>query len=104
MLSQLNQRAALQANVLTPDGGGGYAGSWQTFARVWVKLTPVGAGDSFGPDARESCSRHRITLRRRWDLAAGQRLAIDARSFAVHGIIDEGPQEPFVTLLCEELP
>lgn len=104
MLSSLNQRAALQANVLTPDGGGGYSAMWQTFALVWVKLTPAGAGDSFGPDARESRARYRITLRRRWDLAVGQRLAIEARSFAVHGLIDEGPQEPFVTLLCEELP
>lgn len=104
MLSSLNQRAALQANMLAPDGGGGYAGTWQTFALVWVKLTPAGTSDTFGPDARESRARYRITLRRRWDLAAGQRLSIAARSFAVHGIIDEGPQEPFVTLLCEELP
>lgn len=100
MLSSLNQRAALQAAV--PSGGGEV--TWQTFALVWVKLTPAGASDTFGPDVRESRVRYRITLRRRWDLAAGQRLAIEARSFAVHGIIDEGPQEPFVTLLCEELP
>jgi head-tail adaptor len=100
MLSQLNQRAALQAAV--PDGVGTI--TWQTFALVWVKLTPAGASDSFGPDVREARARYRITLRRRWDLAAGQRLAIAARSFAVHGLIDEGPQQPFVTLLCEELP
>ena len=102
MLSSLNQRAALQTAMLVPNGGG--AVSWQTFALVWVKLTPAGVSDSFGPDARESRARYRIILRRRWDLAAGQRLAIEARSFAVHGLIDEGPHEPFVTLLCEELP
>jgi head-tail adaptor len=100
MLSSLNQRAALQAAV--PNGGG--AITWQTFALVWVKLTPAGVSDSFGADMRESRTRYRITLRRRWDLAAGQRLAVEARSFAVHGLIDEGPQQPFVTLLCEELP
>ena len=73
MIGELDQRASLQAKVLTPDGGGGYAESWQIFASVWVKVAPVGANDNFGPDALESRVRHRLALRRRTDVAAGQR-------------------------------
>ena len=104
MIGGLDQRASLQAKVLTPDGGGGYAESWQTFATVWVSVSPVGAGDTFGPDALESRVRHRLALRRRSDVAAGQRILIGARTFRVHALIDEGARAETVTLLCEELP
>ena len=104
MIGELDQRASLQAKVLTPDGGGGYAESWQTFASVWVRVAPIGAGDTFGPDAVESRVRHRLALRRRTDVAAGQRVLVGARSFKVHALLDEGPRASTVTLLCEELP
>jgi SPP1 family predicted phage head-tail adaptor len=104
VIGGLDQRASLQAKVLTPDGGGGYAESWQTFATAWVKVAPVGANDNFGPDALESRVRHRLVLRRRADLAAGQRALVGARTFRVHALLDEGARAETVTLLCEELP
>jgi head-tail adaptor len=86
VIGGLDQRASLQAKVLTPDGGGGYAEGWQTFASVWVSVSPIGASDAFGPDALES------------------RVLVGARSFKVHALLDEGPRVETVTLLCEELP
>lgn len=103
MIGELDRRATLQAKVLTPDGGGGYAESWQTFGSMWVKISPIAATDAFGPDALESRVRHRLTLRRRSDLAAGQRVLVGARTFRVHALLDEGPRTSTVTLLCEEL-
>ncbi len=104
MFSSLNQRAALQARVLQSDGGGGFAESWQTFAHAWVKIIPTGAADTAGPGKRESKARHRILLRRRADLSAGQLVIVGARIFKVQGVLDAGPQAPLATLLCEELP
>lgn len=104
MFSSLNQRAALQARVLEPDHGGGFAESWQTFARVWVKIVPTSAGDTAGPGKRESKARHRILLRRRSDLSAGQLVIVGARIFKVQGVLDAGPHAPLATLICEELP
>ncbi len=104
MIGDLDQRASLQARVLTPDGGGGYAESWQIFASVWVSVSPVGASDAFGPDALESRVRHRLALRQRTDVAAGQRVVVGARSFRVHALLDEGARAETMTLLCEELP
>ncbi|MDE2182886.1 MAG: head-tail adaptor protein [Alphaproteobacteria bacterium] len=104
MLGSLDQRAALEALTLTPDCGGGYSDAWQTFAVVWVSLHPVAANDAFGPDTAESRARYRILLRRRADVAPGQRVVIGARCFAVRAILDEGPRAPLMTLLCEDVP
>ena len=104
MLSSLNQRAALQANTLTPDGGGGYNDAWQTFALVWIGIVPLTPMERFGPDRLEAKARHRLRLRRRNELAVGQRGVVGERRFAVLGFVDEGPPSPLITLLCEELP
>jgi SPP1 family predicted phage head-tail adaptor len=104
MLSSLSTRAALQANTLSPDAGGGYIQSWQTYALVWVKLVPVGASDTFASDQMQSRARHRVLLRRRGDVCPGHRLAVDSRTFRIHAVLDEGRQDPVMSLLCEELP
>ena len=104
MIGELNQRAALQARVLTPDGGGGFSESWQSFASVWVAVASIGGNDTVVAEALQSRVRHRIVLRRRTDLAAGQRVVVGARRFKVQGVLDEGRQASTMTLLCEELP
>jgi SPP1 family predicted phage head-tail adaptor len=104
VIGGLDQRASLQARILTPDGGGGYAESWQTFATAWVKVALIGASDTFGPDALESRVRHRLALRRRTDIAAGQRVLVGARTFRIHALLDEGARAETMILLCEELP
>lgn len=104
MIGNLNQRASLLADTLTPDGGGGFADDWESFASAWVAVEAIGGSDAFGPDRLESRVRHRITLRRRTDLAAGQRVQVGARLFRVHTVLDDGPQSQTTILLCEELP
>ena len=104
MIGELNQRAALQAKTLTPDGGGGFSESWQSFASVWVAVAPIAGNDALSADALQSRVRHRIVLRRRSDLAAGQRVVVGARRFKVQALLDEGPRASTMTLLCEELP
>jgi len=103
MIALLNQRAALLARTLTPDGAGGFDESWMAFAHVWIGLTPLSATDSVNADHLESRVRHKITLRWRSDLAAGQRIQVSQRVFRVHAVLDEGPRAPFITLQCEEL-
>ena len=104
MIGNLNQRALLLANTLTPDGGGGFSDDWEAFAAVWVAVEPINGTDAFGPDRLEARVRHKLTLRRRSDVAAGQRTQIGARLFRIHTVLDEGPQASVMTLLCEELP
>jgi SPP1 family predicted phage head-tail adaptor len=104
MIGSLNQRALLLANTLTPDGGGGFSNNWEAFATVWVAVEPISGTDTFGPDRLEARVCHKLTLRRRGDIAAGQRAQIGARVFRIHTVFDEGPGAALMTLLCEELP
>ena len=104
MLGTLNRRATLRAQTLTPDGGGGFTESWDVVAIVWARLEPVTGADRGASDKLESRVRHKIVLRRSNACAPGQRVEIGARIFGVRALLDEGPQSPFLTLLCEELP
>jgi SPP1 family predicted phage head-tail adaptor len=103
MLSILNRRVALEAQVLTPDGGGGYSANWDTVATMWAAIEPVSGADVFGPDASEARVRYRITIRRRSDVFAGMRVNDGGRLFAVKAVLDEGPQLQFFTLLTEKI-
>jgi SPP1 family predicted phage head-tail adaptor len=104
MLAHLNQRATLLSRVLTPDGGGGFTESWQTVGQAWIKITPIGTEQTFGPDTRETRIRHRIVLRARDDVVAGMCLVTDGRTFAIRAVLDREAMNPFLTMLCEELP
>lgn len=104
MIGQLNQRASVLAPTMTPDGGGGFSESWNAVATLWARIEPLSGGDVFGPDAVESRVRFQITTRRYASIVAGERVQIGARLFRIHAVLDEGPQAPLMTLLCEELP
>lgn len=104
MLGTLNRRATIVAQTLTPDGGGGFTVAWDAVAVVWARLEPIAGSDRFIADKLESRVRHRIVVRRSNAFAAGQRVQIGARNFAVEALLDEGPQSPLLTMLCEEIP
>jgi SPP1 family predicted phage head-tail adaptor len=103
MLSQLNRRVALEAQTLTPDGGGGYSAGWNTVATVWAAIEPVSGADVFGPDAPEAQVKFRITVRRRTDVSAGMRVNDGGRLFAITALLDNGPQSQFLTLTTEKV-
>ena len=102
MLSELNQRATLFARTLPPDGGGGFTESWDAFATAWIALKPRDATDLVTAGKLESRVRHIVTLRRRTDLAAGQRLTVGPRTFRIRAVLDA--HQTLTTLHVEELP
>lgn len=104
MLGTLSRRATLRAQTLTPDGGGGFTAAWDVVAVVWARLEPMSGEDRVRAGGLESRVRHKIVVRRSNAYAAGQRVEIGARLFAVRALLDDGPQNPFLTLLCEEIP
>jgi SPP1 family predicted phage head-tail adaptor len=104
MLANLNYRAAILSRTLTPDGGGGFSESWQTVGQAWVKITPLGADEKYGPDACETRIRHRLVTRARTDIVDGMRLQVGERTFAVHAVLGHDATDAYLTLMCEELP
>ncbi len=104
MIGAFDQRACLLQKQRTADGGGGFVETWQTAATVWAALSAAGGSESYGPDATEAAVKYRLKLRRRTDVAAGWRIEIGDRLFAVYAVEDLGARAAFVTLLCEEIP
>jgi SPP1 family predicted phage head-tail adaptor len=104
MIGALNQRATIAAKTAVSDGGGGFGDGWTTIATVWARIEPASGRDVFGPSRNESQTRYRLTLRRNAAIAAGQRVSVGARWFAITAILDQGPQAQTMTLLCEETP
>jgi SPP1 family predicted phage head-tail adaptor len=104
VIGKFDQRAALLKKLQTADGGGGFAESWTTFAAVWVSLQTQSGSEVYAGDVVAAKQRSRITLRRRGDVVAGQRVQIGTRLFAILAIEDSGPRTTTLTLSCEEIP
>jgi SPP1 family predicted phage head-tail adaptor len=104
MIGALNQRATIASKTFASDGGGGFDDGWSTIATAWVRIEPKSGTDAFGPDRNESQTRHRLTLRRNADIAAGQRVILGPRTLEILSVLDEGPHAQIMALICEELP
>ncbi|HEX3755395.1 MAG TPA: head-tail adaptor protein, partial [Rhizomicrobium sp.] len=74
MIGELDQHVSLQAAARAGDGGGGASLTWTEFASVWANVAPGSGTDAMGPDRSDSVTNYRVTLRRRGDVAAGQRV------------------------------
>jgi SPP1 family predicted phage head-tail adaptor len=101
-IGSARQRVTLEAKVLTPDGGGGYAETWAAYAAVWGALEPVSGREPAEAARPESRVTHRLTIRRRVDVSANHRAKLGARVFAITALLDAGSQSLWMTLLCEE--
>ena len=103
MIGELDQRVSLQAVARTGDGGGGASLTWSEFASVWAHVAPGSGTDDMGPDRSESVTGYRVRLRRRSDVAAGQRVVTSALTLTIQNVLDGGPRVATMTLLCETL-
>jgi SPP1 family predicted phage head-tail adaptor len=102
MIGELNQRVRILAQTLTPDGGGGYSGSWNVIATLWADVEPRAGSNVFAADALQSRVEHRVTIRRNAAVSVGMRVMAGTQTLSIHAMLDDG--SPLVTLLCEAVP
>ncbi len=100
---QMTARIALEEPVMTPDGQGGATVSWTEIAAMWAKIEPVSSSLAERAGAEIGTITHRIWLRFREGLVAGQRLRKGARLFAVKLVQDPDETGRYLTCLCEEV-
>src|SRR5689334_3400988 len=84
----LRRRLTLQLPGGPADGAGGVSRSWTTLATLWGSLGPLGRSPTVYGDAPSSRATHRVRLRWRADVAAGQRLVMGTRSFTILTVAD----------------
>lgn len=99
--SHLRQKMMLQQEVRTPDTAGGYVRSWEDVAEVWAEIRPISGKERIVALQQESEITHRLYLRIRSGVDAGQRLISDTRTFYIRSVTPIQDNEA-LELLAEE--
>lgn len=100
---QLNHRLTLEAPQETSDGQGGVTRGWTAQGEIWAHIEPV-TGPSFTDMAggERAVVTHRIFMRHRSGVVAGQRLRKGARRFHIRLVRDPDESGRMLSCLCEE--
>lgn len=101
----LRRRLALEAAIATPDGVGGETQAYQTIASLWAQVEWRAGGERWRRGRPEQIATHRITLRWRDGVEAGQRLRDGPRLFDIRAVADpDGGRRRLVCLVQEVTP
>ena len=98
----LRRRLLLEAAMATPDGLGGTTQVYETVAAVWAQFEWIAGGERWRRGRPEQVATHRVTLRWRAGVDAGQRLRDGDRLFDIRAVADpDGGRRRLVCLVQE---
>lgn len=99
---QMTARLDLEVPEAEPDGQGGAVITWSVAASLWARIEPVSFVVGEEAAAEGAKITHRIWVRHRADIAAGQRLRKGDRLFAVKLVRDPDETARYLVCQCEE--
>ena len=99
---QMTARLELETPLPVPDGQGGAAITWAATASLWARIEPVSFVVTEAASAESGTISHRIWVRFRSDIAAGQRFRKGGRVFAVKLARDPDETGRYLVCQCEE--
>ena len=99
----LRRRLLLEAPVETPDGAGGQLRSFEAVAAVWAQVEWLSGDERWRGGRPEQAVSHRITLRWRAGVDAGQRLRDGQRLFDIKAVGDPDGGRRRLVCLVEEV-
>ncbi|QQP93561.1 phage head closure protein (plasmid) [Skermanella sp. TT6] len=99
----LSERVLLQAEVHTPDGGGGYTVAWTTVTPLWAEvIAQTGkAGEVVHAEQTQPRDRYRITIRNRRGITVDNRLVWRGLVMNITDAADPGPRSAFRVIEVE---
>lgn len=104
-IGMLKRRLALEAPVETADGLGGRTQAFATVAALWGQVEWLSGDERWRFGRPEQTATHRITLRWRAGVDAGQRFRDQDRIFAIRAVADpDGARRRLVCLVEEITP
>ena len=98
----LRHRVTFQSLTTADDGYGGTVETWGDTATVWASVEPLSGFERIQAMQVSPRLSHRVVMRYRADVDAGDRLSYDGRVFDITAVIDEDERHRELTLLCEE--
>jgi SPP1 family predicted phage head-tail adaptor len=99
---QMTARLDLERPETEPDGQGGAVVTWTVTASLWARIEPVSFVVAEEAAAENATITHRIWVRHRGDIAAGQRFRKGARIFTVKLVRDPDETARYLVCQCEE--
>lgn len=101
----MRRRLVLEAPVETPDGLGGATQAFATVAALWAQVEWLSGGERWRAGRPEQFANHRIILRWRPGIDAGQRLRDGERVFDIRAVDDpDGSRRRLICLVEEARP
>jgi SPP1 family predicted phage head-tail adaptor len=97
----LRRRLVLEAAVATSDGLGGTTQAFETVAALWAQVEWLAGGEHWRRGRPEQAATHRVTMRWRAGVDAGQRLRDGERRFDIRSVAD--PDGSRRRLVCDVL-
>jgi SPP1 family predicted phage head-tail adaptor len=85
-----------------PDGAGGSTLAWSAAATVSADVIPLKAEERTVGEGLSDMVSHRIVVRHRGDVSAGDRFRLAARVFRIKGVTDPEEDGRWLVCLCEE--
>lgn len=99
---RLSRRLTLEAPVATPDAAGGMVTGFQTVAKLFAALDPLGPLDQEDTGFAAWPRLFRVTLRYRADLAAGHHFRLGTRLLVIEGVADPDETGRYLQCTCRE--
>lgn len=102
-LGSMRRRLVLEAPVETADGLGGTKQSFKRVAALWAQLEWLAGTERWREGRPEQFGSHRITLRWRAGIDAGQRFRDGDRIYAIRALGDPDGSCRRLVCLAEEI-
>lgn len=99
---RLRLRLVLEKPARAPDGAGGAVLSWTSIGIIAADVTLVRAEERGAGEGIADMILHKIIVRHRADLAAGDRLRSGARLFRILAVTDPQEDGRYLACLAEE--
>jgi SPP1 family predicted phage head-tail adaptor len=96
-------RLLLEAPVEVPDEAGGNTRGFTTLDTLWGTVVPAGGEERLTGESLGQVLRHRVALRFRAGITAGQRLRWGERLLAITAVADPDGRHRQLICLCEEI-
>lgn len=99
---RLRHRVVIESAAGAPDGAGGEAVTWDSFATVWARITPISSGEKIVAGHLSGVVTHTVTMRYRDDIAGGMRILYRGRILRLLAVGDPDERRRFIVASAEE--
>ena len=98
----MNSRIAIQEEIRTPDGGGGFVKTWQTAFFVWAHWKHQSMYERLQAMQLQSGVVHRLVVRYRDDITPKHRILYKGKAYQIRAVVNVNELNDKMELQVEE--